>query len=895
MRSLIVVLCVLCPAGFACPPTASAQTRTVVADSEAQFSCVQGQDGWHYGYLAGSFTAQDFQSMTHCGPDVYYAGDAWWVDQGAYWTSIRSAISFPNGPASCGRQPVEQWAVRRWVSRVTGPVTIAGTIADVLGSFDGFTAHIVIDGVAVLSQPVGNRQELPYQIDATVNVGSTVDFSIQPHGSDCNDHARFTATITLAGEPTSCDVPLKATPNIVVSGQPVTVSWCITRATSSTDWIGLYAVDAPNTNYLSWFYTGGAPTGSRDVPMNVGPGVYKFRYCVQNGYDCAVESDPVTVVPPPPPTPPMVALTAGPTPVHRGEPITVSWQVTGATTPTDWIGLYFVTSPITPNNQYVCWFATEGTASGSAATCPISLLAPRTYEFRYCVQNSYDCVATSNPVLVLPPDVTLRATPTAVAAGEAIAVDWDVTGATASNDWIALYRKDAANNEFVCYFYTEGLPHATNRSCAAQQPGTYEFRYCVQNLYDCAAKSNAVTVGPASISVVLIASPTTVLQGEAITVSWHVTGPTTGVDWIGLYHVNNPNNSEYVCWFYTGGTPDGSNGACGTVHILDPGIYEFRYLPQNRFDSVPDSSNPVTVEKLPDPPKVTASLDAEPPSVHAGQLITVNWRVTGPTTATDWIGLYPVDAPNGNYVCWFYTGGVAEGSSSICKSTTLGIFEFRYLPKNGFDDVGRSNAVTVDSPPQPPTVVASLSASPTTVVPGEAITVSWQAKGAITLRDWIGLYQTGSPNTQYGCWFNTEGVPSGSHTCPAPTYPGTFEFRYCLDYGYECVAVSNIVTVKLPDPPKVVAALTAAPTTVPQQQGITVSWQAAGPIVSLDWIGLFRVGSANTSYLTWFVTGAAPSGSKVVPAAYGTGTFEFRYCLDFGYTCVAASNPVTVQ
>jgi hypothetical protein len=574
--------------------TAYAQTRAIVADSEAEFSCVQGQDGWHYGYFAGPFTSQDFQPMTQCGPDILgsYTGNAWMVDPRAYWTSIRSVISFPNGPASCGRQPVEQWAVRRWVSNVAGPVTIAGTVADAVASFDGFTAHIIIDGVRVFSQVVNRLEEWPYHLDATVNAGATVDFAIQPHASDCNDHAKFTATITADAGQISCDVSLTVNPATVLEGQTTTVNWRATGAISSGDSIGLYR--AGGQNLLAWFTTGGASTGSMVLSMIFGQGDFEFRY--------------------------------------------------------------------------------------------------------------------------LP--------------------------------------KDAA---------------------------------------------------------------------------------------------------------------------CRTA-----------------------TSNPVTVM----PPNVTATLSATPTIVPQQQPITVSWQATGPISQTDWIGLFPDGAVNTAYVCWFYTGGAPSGTNASCPRTLVpeGIYEFRYCLRDGYECVAKSNSLTVVPPPQPERPSVTLAADPTMVFVGQPITVSWQATGAITQRDWIGLFEKGSPNTQYQlCWFYTAGAPSGSHTCPAPNFQGTFEFRYCLDNGYECVAVSNPVTVKLPDPPKVVATLTAEPPAVQQQQGITVTWQATGPIVSLDWIGFYRVGSGNTSFLTWFVTGAAPSGSSVVPAAYGPGTFEFRYCLDFGYTCVAASNPVTVQ
>jgi hypothetical protein len=52
----------------------------------------------------------------------------------------------------------------------------------------------------VWSRQVDTSRELAYQLDTTVDVGSIVDFAIQPNGSDCNDHARFSATITTVAD-----------------------------------------------------------------------------------------------------------------------------------------------------------------------------------------------------------------------------------------------------------------------------------------------------------------------------------------------------------------------------------------------------------------------------------------------------------------------------------------------------------------------------------------------------------------------------------------------------------------------------------------------------------------------------------------------------------------------
>jgi chitinase len=81
----------------------------------------------------------------------------------------------------------------------------------------------------------------------------------------------------------------------------------------------------------------------------------------------------------------------------------------------------------------------------------------------------------------------------------------------------------------------------------------------------------------------------------------------------------------------------------------------------------------------------------------------------------------------------------------------------------------------------------SLTASPTTVAAGGALSVSWIAPAGQSSTDWIGLYQTGAANTEYLWWTYTNGAASGTATLAAPTTASTYVFRYLLDDGYKSV------------------------------------------------------------------------------------------------------------
>lgn len=172
---------------------AAGKTR-VLADSAAEFSGTQGQNNWSYGYYDGPFDSSDFQLMTQ------FTGDLWYVQEGTYWTNLWEKGGHPNGPVSSGgRQDVEHWPVRRWISEVGRNINMSGTIAkNNTGGGDGITGHILVDGVKVFSQALGASDStgVNYSISATVKVGSVVDFAIEPGGTDHFDGTDFTAIIT---------------------------------------------------------------------------------------------------------------------------------------------------------------------------------------------------------------------------------------------------------------------------------------------------------------------------------------------------------------------------------------------------------------------------------------------------------------------------------------------------------------------------------------------------------------------------------------------------------------------------------------------------------------------------------------------------------------------------
>lgn len=196
--------------------TAPLPPAKVVADSVSDFSDKQGYRGWSYGYWDFSADtdkhydqATDFRLLSHFGGDPingisghseFTTGELWNLQDGLYYTSLWAAGGHANSPVKLGEHAAaEQWAVRRWVSTTDGPVKISGQAGKVMPWGEnwggGFQAQIVVDGKTLFRAAIEN-QRTDYSIDATVKVGSLVDFLIGPDPSV--GVIDFTATVCTA-------------------------------------------------------------------------------------------------------------------------------------------------------------------------------------------------------------------------------------------------------------------------------------------------------------------------------------------------------------------------------------------------------------------------------------------------------------------------------------------------------------------------------------------------------------------------------------------------------------------------------------------------------------------------------------------------------------------------
>jgi len=177
--------------------------NTVAFDSVADFSATQGQNGWSYGYYDGdnlnSFSPDDFEELT------VFNNNRWSLQEGngGFWTYLWSTGGHPNGTTPIGgRQLIEHWAVRRWVSDADGILSLQGLLAKPTGAHggNGVVGHIFVDGVELFSQHISGSDGvgINYSFDINIHLGSIIDFAIDPYLSrEAVDSTTFTALGTM--------------------------------------------------------------------------------------------------------------------------------------------------------------------------------------------------------------------------------------------------------------------------------------------------------------------------------------------------------------------------------------------------------------------------------------------------------------------------------------------------------------------------------------------------------------------------------------------------------------------------------------------------------------------------------------------------------------------------
>jgi ELWxxDGT repeat protein/VCBS repeat-containing protein len=296
-------------------------------------------------------------------------------------------------------------------------------------------------------------------------------------------------------EVTASATTIAASPSSVAAGGLVTATWSGIAAPTAGDWVGLYdSASAPEPALLAWAYTGGSAAGNLNltVPGGATPGSsYELRLFTNNTYTRLATSAPFEV------TAANTTLSASPSSVNAGSPVTATWSGIPAPSPTDWIGIYDSSSA--PDTAPLAWTFTDGNAAGNLnLTVPIGAASGSAYELRLFSNNSYTRLATSNAFSVTASNATLSSSHSSVANGNPLTATWSGIAAPSATDWVGLYDSSgAADSAIVAWAYTGGAANGSvNLTVPAGSPpgATYELRLFSNNTYTRLATSTPFTV-----------------------------------------------------------------------------------------------------------------------------------------------------------------------------------------------------------------------------------------------------------------------------------------------------------------------------------------------------------------------------------------------------------------
>ena len=361
------------------------------------------------------------------------------------------------------------------------------------------------------------------------------------------------------------------------------------------------------------------------------------------------------------------SVTASPSSVELGQPVTASWVTAPEHSPSDWIGLFKVTAA---DNAWLGWQYVNGAglASGTLVfTLPLTpSLDPGPYEFRYFSAGIK--LATSNSFIGYA-NYSLTGTPASVELGQTASVTWNAPLAHSTSDWVGLFKSGAADNAYLGWKYvsgaglTSGTLTFTVPLTSSLDPGPYEFRY----FYGGIKRATSASFTGYAIYT-LTDTPGSVELGQTASVTWHAPLAHSTSDWVGLFKSGAADNA-FLGWKYVSGAGLTSGTLTFTVPLtssLDPGPYEFRYF----YGGIKRATSAgftgyafYTVEAT--------------SACRYGQPFGAAWTAPKAHPTSDYVGLYTA---TGTLVTYQYVGSAGLSSGAVTLTgASPGTYELRYV------------------------------------------------------------------------------------------------------------------------------------------------------------------------------------------------------------------------
>jgi hypothetical protein len=311
-----------------------------------------------------------------------------------------------------------------------------------------------------------------------------------------------------------------------------------------------------------------------------------------------------------------------------------------------------------------------------------------------------------------------------------------------------------------------------------------------------------------------------------------------------------------------------------------------------------------------------------PISALQGGSVNGTWDNIGNPSATDWIGLYQVGAPNSPFWDWIYvscskTPTVARQFGSCVFPIPVspnGTYELRLFSNNSFDLLGGSNPFTIGVTPTLPTVTVQATSNAAEPNTNGLFTVSRNGDTANPLTVNYTVGGSATPGSRYASLSGTVTIPANAGSAPIlvtpiddNVYEGTQTVIVTLS-GNPAYALGNpsSATLQIVDNETQPAgpSISVTPTTINRGGNVTVSWIGIVSPTPKDWIGLYQVGAPNSPFWDWeyvscskTATTAKVSGSCTfqIPVNPPAGNFNLRLFSNDGFSLLATSNTIVLQ
>jgi hypothetical protein len=610
-----------------------------------------------------------------------------WVVNGATSVSISPGVGAVTG-TSVSVRPTATTAYTLTATNSSGSVTKKFTVsvvpaAPVISAFTASPDSITVGQSTTLQWAVSGASSL--SISPGLGAVSGTSITISPTAnttytlSATGPGGTVTKNVSVAVAPVATPAPViasfTASATTITQGNPVTLNWSVSGATSLSISPGVGAVSGtslvltPNatTNYIL-----SATNESGTVTKNVT----------------------VTVLFPVPP-PLITSFTTSSPSVVQGSPVTLSWAVTGATS----LEISPGVGPVTGTSLTL----TPG------ATTTYTLTA--TNEGGSVFKTVNVAVTEQIPAPVI---ASFTASPDTIASGNAT-LAWSVTGATQ----ISIAANVGANPGIV-----------TGASFVVSPATTTVYTLSATNVTGTITRTATVTVqAPApTISIDSLTASTLVANaGDPVTISWAVTNA----------------DSLWLSATFGGDIGNVTGKTSVVVHPLGTTRYALTAF-SSQYGTV---GKAVTVTVGPAPVPVIDSFAANPSTIPIEASTTLNWSVSDATRIT-------ITANHGT------SPGEVTGNSLVVSPVETTAYTLHAF--NNFGEATRQATVTVTGPVAP--VIGSFAANPAFISAGESSTLTWAVSGANSLS----ITADSGPNP---------GTVSGNSLLVTPTQTTTYTLK----------------------------------------------------------------------------------------------------------------------